>query len=192
MRHRRRRGDPPLEFAGLRTSRTPMTSVSPAVSPQAIAWTDDRRRVLFDDWLAGIAPRHGLRAETLCPASSDASFRRYFRIAGSGGSFIVMDAPPTHEDVKPFVHVAQLMLAAGLNAPAIVEQDPAQGFLLLGDLGSRLYLNELQAAVRSNDSATVARLMRDATAALIVWQRQVDPGTLPPYDEALLRREMQL
>lgn len=169
-----------------------MTSHPTAESPQAIAWADDRRRVQFEGWLAGIAPRHGLRPQTLCAASSDASFRRYFRIAGERGSFIVMDAPPAHEDVKPFVHVAELMLAAGLNAPSIVEQDTAQGFLLLGDLGSRLYLNELQAAVRAGDDATVSRLMRDATAALLVWQQRVAPATLPPYDEALLRREMQL
>jgi len=169
-----------------------MTSHSVTDSPQAIAWADDRRRVLFEGWLAGIAPRHGLRAETLCPASADASFRRYFRIAGERGSFIVMDAPPAHEDVKPFVHVAELARAAGLNAPAIVEQDAAQGFLLLDDLGSRLYLTELQAAVQGGDEATVTRLMRDATAALIVWQRRVDASGLPPYDEALLRREMQL
>jgi aminoglycoside/choline kinase family phosphotransferase len=169
-----------------------MTSPSVSDSPPAIAWADDRRRVLFEHWLEGIAPRHGLRPQTLCPASADASFRRYFRIAGERGSFIVMDAPPTHEDVQPFVHVAQLARAAGLNAPAIVEQDAAQGFLLLDDLGARLYLTELQAAVKGGDEATVTRLMRDATAALIVWQQRVDASTLPPYDEALLRREMQL
>jgi len=94
-------------------------TASPA-SSTAIHWADDARRRRFDDWLAAVAPRHGLQPETLCPASSDASFRRYFRIAGKGGSFIVMDAPPAHEDVRPFVHVAQLMLAAGLHAPAIV------------------------------------------------------------------------
>lgn len=169
-----------------------MTSPSVPDSPQPIAWADDRRRVLFEQWLDGIAPRHGLRARTLCPASADASFRRYFRIDGERGSFIVMDAPPTHEDVQPFVHVAQLARSAGLNAPAIVEQDAAQGFLLLEDLGSRLYLSELQSAVQRGDDATVTRLMRDATTALIVWQQRVDASTLPPYDEALLRREMQL
>jgi N-acetylmuramate 1-kinase len=169
-----------------------MTSHPVTDSPPAIAWADDRRRVSFEGWLDRIAPRHGLRAETLCPASADASFRRYFRIAGEHGSFIVMDAPPAHEDVKPFVDIAELARAAGLNAPAIVEQDAAQGFLLLADLGARLYLTELQSAVQRADDTTVTRLMRDATAALIVWQRQVDASSLPPYDEALLRREMQL
>ncbi len=166
-------------------------TATPASSP-AIHWADDARRQRFDDWLAAVSPRHGLQRETLCPASSDASFRRYFRIAGQGGSFIVMDAPPAHEDVRPFVHVAQLMLAAGLHAPAIVEQSVEQGFLLLGDLGQRLYLHELHAAVAAGDAAAVNRLMREAIAALLVWQQRVDASTLPPYDEALLRREMQL
>jgi len=167
-----------------------MTAIS--AFPSAIPWADETRRRHFDDWLAAVAPRHGLQPATLQPASSDASFRRYFRIAANAGSFIVMDAPPAHEDVRPFVHVAQLMLAAGLHAPAIVEQSVEQGFLLLGDLGRRLYLHELQAAVARGDTATVTRLMREAIAALLVWQQRVDPSSLPPYDEALLRREMQL
>src|SRR2546423_14109527 len=124
-----------------------MTAISASPSPATIPWADDTRRRHFEAWLAEVAPRHGLQPATLQPASSDASFRRYFRIAGNGGSFIVMDAPPAHEDVRPFVHVAQLMLAAGLHAPAIVEQNVEQGFLLLGDLGQRLYLQVLQSAV---------------------------------------------
>ncbi len=169
-----------------------MTSTPPADPGLVVLWPDESRHRLFDSWLAGIAARHGLRAETLRPASADASFRRYLRLDGDGASFIVMDAPPAHEDVRPFVHVAQLMHAAGLNAPAILEQDAEHGFLLLGDLGSRLYLQELQAAVHTGDSATINGLMRDATAALLVWQEKVDASSLPPYDDALLRREMQL
>ena len=169
-----------------------MTAIPTPTAERAIPWADEARHRRFDDWLAGIAPRHGLQPQSLCIASSDASFRRYFRIAGAGRSYIVMDAPPAHEDVRPFVHVAQLMHAAGLHAPAVVEQSVEQGFLLLGDLGQRLYLHELQAAVTAGDGATVTRLMRDAIQALLVWQREVDAGTLPPYDEALLRREMQL
>lgn len=171
-----------------------MTSTPPSSAPAApaITWADDTRRERFDRWLAAVGPRHGLQPSTLRPASSDASFRRYFRIAGSDASFIVMDAPPAHEDVRPFVHVAQLMLGAGLHAPAIVEQSIDEGFLLLSDLGSRLYLDELHAAVAAGDSQAVTRMMRDAISALLVWQQQVDASTLPPYDEVLLRREMQL
>jgi aminoglycoside/choline kinase family phosphotransferase len=168
-----------------------MTSAQPA-SPPAIHWDDDARRVLFEHWLAGVAPQHGLRAETLSPASSDASFRRYLRIEGNAGSFIVMDAPPAMEDVRPFVHVAELIAASGLNAPAILEQSPSEGFLLISDLGQRLYLGELQNAVASGDTLAVKQLMRDATTALITWQQRVDASTLPPYDEVLLRREMAL
>ena len=169
-----------------------MSSIPPADTTSKVHWADDDRRRIFDQWLAGVAPRHGLRADTLEPASADASFRRYLRVQGEGASFIVMDAPPIHEDVRPFVHVAKLMLAAGLNAPAIVEQDVENGFLLLGDLGNRLYLREFHEAVKAGDTAFVAKLMRDATAALITFQKLVDPSTLPPYDDALLRREMQL
>jgi aminoglycoside/choline kinase family phosphotransferase len=169
-----------------------MTATSIPNPAPSIQWTDDARRQRFEEWLAAVGPRHGLQPATLCPASSDASFRRYFRVAGHGGSFIVMDAPPTHEDVRPFVHVATLMLGAGLQAPVVLEQSVDQGFLLLGDLGTRLYLTELQSAVAAGDSALVTGLMRDAIAALLVWQQRVDATTLPPYDEALLRREMQL
>jgi aminoglycoside/choline kinase family phosphotransferase len=169
-----------------------MTSTPCAAPGTAVHWADEARHQLFDRWLAGIAPRHGLRCDTLRPASADASFRRYLRLDGTAASFIVMDAPPAHEDVRPFVHVAQLMLAAGLNAPQIVEQDAEHGFLLLGDLGLRLYLQELQAAAQAGDATTIAQLMRDATAALLAWQQKVDPSSLPPYDAALLRREMQL
>src|SRR5256885_12308134 len=114
MRHCRRRGATPLDFAGPRGARTPMNSTAPADSPPSIAWPDAARHALFDAWFAGIAARHGLRASTLCPASSDASFRRYLRVQGDQRSFIVMDAPPAHEDVRPFVHVAEMMLGAGL------------------------------------------------------------------------------
>jgi aminoglycoside/choline kinase family phosphotransferase len=172
--------------------RVPASTDTMNPTPDTIHWADATRRQHFDDWLAAVGPRHGLQPATLRPASADASFRRYFRVAGRDRSYIIMDAPPAHEDVRPFVHVAQLMLAAGLHAPAIVEQSAEQGFLLLGDLGGRLYLNELQSSVTAGDTATITRLMREAIAALHVWQQHVDASTLPPYDEAMLRREMQL
>ncbi len=157
-----------------------------------VTWADEVRRARFEAWLAHVGPRHDLRPETLTPASADASFRRYLRILGDSATFIVMDAPPAHEDVRPFLHVATLMRGAGLNAPQVLEQDVEEGFLLLGDLGSRLYLAELQAAVAAGDDANVRALMCDAMESLVTWQRLVDASSLPPYDEALLRREMQL
>ena len=140
-----------------------------------------------------MASAHGLVVATLRSASADASFRRYFRIdAASGASFIVMDAPPPLEDVRPFISVAALLQGAGLNAPRVVEQDVGHGFLLLTDLGAQLYLGVLQAAVISGDMQTADTLMRDATAALIQWQLRADASGLPAYDDALLRRELAL
>jgi hypothetical protein len=96
-----------------------------------------------------------------------------------------MDAPPGKEDVRPFIHVAALLRAAGLNAPEIIEADERQGFLLLSDLGRDTYLTVL------ND-ANAPQLFSDAIDALVRWQLASRPGELPPYDEALLRRELDL
>jgi len=143
----------------------------------------DSRRAALESWLA--AQLRGARF-SLTPASVDASFRRYFRAAlPDGRSYVVMDAPPDREDCRPFVHVARLLRAAGVHAPEVHAEDLAQGFLLLGDLGTQTYLQELNA-----DNA--ARLLGDATDALLRWQLATRPGELPPYDEALLRREMNL
>ena len=98
----------------------------------------DDRRALLERWLA--AQLSGARF-SLAPASEDASFRRYFRATLEDGStYVVMDAPPDKEDCRPFVHVAGLLAAAGVHAPRVHAQDLAAGFLLLGDLGTRIYL----------------------------------------------------
>ncbi len=145
----------------------------------------DERLVALRRWLAG--PLAGTQY-TLAPASADASFRRYFRITlADGRSFVTMDAPPDREDCRPFLHVAGLLRAAGLNAPRIHAQDLEQGFLLLDDLGPDTYLDAL-----NRDRELAPALMRDAIGALIQWQLATRPGELPPYDEALLRREMAL
>ncbi len=159
----------------------------------SITWHDEARRAAFERWLAEVSARRGLAPQSLRSASSDASFRRYFRIDGAAGaSFIVMDAPPPQEDVRPFVAVAALLHDAGLHAPQVLEQDAAQGFLLLTDLGSRLYLAELQEAVARGDLKHADALMRSALAALVLWQQRADASALPPYDDALLRRELAL
>jgi hypothetical protein len=168
--------------------------LTPFPSPAAvIAWSDPARADAFRAWLAEIGPRHAVVASTLRPASSDASFRRYFRAdRGDGGSVVVMDAPPPREDVRPFVHVAGLIAAAGLHAPRVLEADADRGFLLLDDLGDDLYLGALQQAQAAGDLALADRLMRDAIAALVVWQCKVPGDALPAYDDALLRRELEL
>jgi aminoglycoside/choline kinase family phosphotransferase len=155
----------------------------------AVIWADLERRAAFERWLAPLAEQHQLRPETLRLASADASFRRYLRIDGVGGAtFIVMDAPPPQEDVRPFVHVASLIELAGLHAPQVLAADVEQGFLLLTDLGSKLYLEALREATPQQADL----LMRDALRALVQWQVRVDASSLPPYDDALLQRELAL
>ena len=147
----------------------------------------DARRAALERWLAShLGSEFGDDRFSLTPASEDASFRRYFRVRGpEGRTLIAMDAPPDKEDCRPFVHVARLLREAGLNAPEVLAQDLAQGFLLLSDLGTRTYLQELGAG-------NAVQLFGDATEALVRWQLATRPGQLPPYDEALLRREMNL
>ncbi len=144
-------------------------------------------------WLDGVAGRHRLVPASLRAASSDASFRRYLRLDALGsGSLVVMDAPPPQEDVRPFIAVAKLIEAAGLHAPHVLEADVDHGFLLLTDLGSRLYLQALQTFVASGETTGADGLMRSAFATLRQWQLKVDASALPPYDDALLRRELAL
>ena len=167
-------------------------STPPKQTPAPIAWPDGARHAAFDRWLVDVSARHGLKAETVRTASADASFRRYFRIDGADASFVVMDAPPPLEDVRPFIAVAAQISRAGLNAPRVLEADAAQGFLLLTDLGTSLYLDDLQAAVATGDVAQVNALMRQAVSTLVSWQQRVDASDLPAYDEALLQRELAL
>ena len=127
----------------------------------------------------------GTEDYTLEPASSDASFRRYFRAIHNERHYIVMDAPPAHEDCAPFVQVSRLFQAAGANVPEVLAQDIAQGFLLLTDLGNTTYLSALNVGSAQN-------LYLDANAALIKIQLASRPGVLPEYDRALLTREMNL
>lgn len=166
---------------------------TPTADSTSIAWPDEARHELFTQWMGSVAARHALDAASLRPASADASFRRYFRVEGEAGrSFIVMDAPPPQEDVRPFVALAGMFQQAGLNAPRVLEQDVHHGFLLLSDLGSHLYLQALQEAKTQGDERRIAALMRDATSALVQWQTRADASHLPAYDDALLRRELAL
>ena len=162
------------------------------VSP-LIPWADPSRERAFNAWLRAVGEAHGLLPTSLRSASSDASFRRYFRIdTGNKHSFIVMDAPPPAEDVRPFIQVAAMLHGAGLNAPQVLAHDDAQGFLLLTDLGSELCLDTLLGAQARGDAAGADALMRDAIRALVQWQSRADARALPPYDDALLRRELAL
>ena len=126
---------------------------------------------------------------TLAPASADASFRRYFRATLSDGrNLIVMDAPPQHEDCRPFLHIAKLFEEAGAHVPHVYAQDLQQGSLLLSDLGSTTYLQ----ALCGGNINTACKLYNAATDALIKIQLISCENELPPYDETLLLREMRL
>jgi aminoglycoside/choline kinase family phosphotransferase len=168
----------------------PLPASEPTPSATAILWADPQRAAAFQNWLAGIGAAHGLRPETVRLASADASFRRYFRIdaTGSAASRIVMDAPPDKENSEPFVQVARLMAEAGVTAPQVLEWDRTHGFLLLDDLGRETMLDVIDPA-RPDASRP---LYDQAIDALIRWQLASRPGVLPPYDRALLERELAL
>ncbi|MDO1530165.1 phosphotransferase [Fulvimonas sp. R45] len=115
----------------------------------------------------------------LAPASSDASFRSYWRTRHDGRSWIVMDSPPAREDPRPWLAIGARLAAAGLHVPEVRAQDLEQGFLLIEDLGSRLYLDAL-------DDASADRLYGDAIDALLVMQTRVACDDLPPFDRTVL------
>ena len=154
-----------------------------------VPWPDAVRGAAFERWLSGIADTQGLRTGSVRVASADASFRRYLRVdTRQGGTRIIMDAPPAHENCVPFVHVAALMHGAGLNAPEVLAWDQPLGFMLLSDLGARTMIEAVDA-----DNPMANRPLYDAALdVLLPWQQASRPGELPLYDEALLRRELAL
>ncbi|ABA76868.1 phosphotransferase [Pseudomonas fluorescens] len=143
-------------------------------------WLDEQLATLFADQGWGAVP-----PATLTAASSDASFRRYFRWEGAGRSFVVMDAPPPQENCKPFVDIAFLLAKSGINVPKIYAEDLERGFLLLNDLGNKTYLDVI-------DSENADALFSDALQALLAFQQLPMVAPLPSYDVALLRRELEL
>ena len=146
----------------------------------------DARLAALKAWTSGIVAVAGSEP---VPASADASFRRYFRLQSEAISFIAMDAPPAQEDCLPFVRIAGYLEAMRLNAPRIIEANLDEGFLLLSDLGSRQYLEELQ-----RDASRAPVLYGDAIRALETMQRRgtAYQGLLLPYSDELLRFEVSL
>jgi aminoglycoside/choline kinase family phosphotransferase len=145
----------------------------------------DSRLELLTRW---VTDDLGFSAGRIEPASGDASFRRYFRLTRGTETYIVMDAPPDKEALGTFVSVAQTLKGIGLNVPVVLARHVRHGLLLLSDLGTRQYLDDL-AAEREVD-----RLYADALGALITLQTRgrAAARALPPYDRALLMREMEL
>ena len=143
-------------------------------------WLDEQLATLFSMQGWGAVP-----PATLTAASSDASFRRYFRWEGEGRSFVVMDAPPPQENCKPFVDIADFLRTCLINVPKIYAQDLDRGFLLLNDLGNKTFLDVI-------NSSNADELFKDAIEALLAFQQLPMTEPLPSYDVALLRRELEL
>lgn len=141
-----------------------------------------QRQRQLTEWLLSLYPNEKF---SIAPASADASFRRYFRASFADRTLIVMDAPPQHEDCQPFLHVGKLFEESGAHVPHVYAQDLAQGFLLLSDLGAATYLDALK-------QGNAGQLYAAATDALIKIQLASRENELPRYDEALLRRELNL
>jgi aminoglycoside/choline kinase family phosphotransferase len=149
----------------------------------------DARLALLTDWLATLDL---VDAGSRRPASSDASFRRYFRLDvlpamrdKLGDTLVAMDAPPERENVPAFIHVDGLLRDAGVTVPAIVARDVERGFLLLSDLGTTTYMQRMDA-----DNAPF--MYSDAIDALLKFQLASQPGVLPEFDRAFALRELNL
>ena len=167
---------------------TPVAPSPVATAFKSVAWAEPEREAAFNRWVTRLTATQPLHMNTLQLASTDASFRRYLRVDSPAGTRIVMDAPPAHENCRPFVDVAALMAGAGLNVPQVLAWDEPNGFMLLSDLGHQTMM---QVISRDDPPANFALYM-DAVDALIAWQLASKPGVLPPYDETLLRRELEL
>jgi aminoglycoside/choline kinase family phosphotransferase len=167
----------------------PSTSAPSPTAPDSISWTDPARQSVFERWLRGLEHSQGLLPASLRIASADASFRRYLRLDTiQGDSRIVMDAPPDKENSEPFVRIADLMKSAGLNAPEVLDWDEAHGFMLLSDLGDATMMS----AIDPERPQANHGLYMQAVDTLVQWQLASRPGVLPPYDAALLNRELGL
>ena len=163
--------------------------MSQPVTDRTVTWSSPERESLFGRWLDALTPSQSLLPHSLRIASADASFRRYLRIdTAAGDTRIVMDAPPDKENCQPFVQVAGLMQAAGLRAPQVLDWQREDGFMLLTDLGDQTMMSAIDA---DNPPANQA-LYLQAVDTLVQWQQASRLGELPPYDEALLRRELSL
>ncbi len=141
----------------------------------------DPRFDALQQWLNSLPDIHAIAIE---PASSDASFRRYFRITEKNRTIIAMDAPPEKEDIEPFIDIARRLQNQGVHVPRIIAINNDQGYLLLEDLGDMDYLDSLK-------ETNADKLYRDAIDSLLCIQ-SADTTDLPEYDQDLLLEEMDL
>lgn len=169
----------------------PITEAPTSLAPKPVPWADAGREQHFVAWLQSVQARFGIVPGSVRLASADASFRRYLRLdshhSTHGPTLIVMDAPPDKEDSAPFVKVAGLLQQAGIHCPQVLDWNQAQGFMLLSDLGEQTMMQRIDPA-----APPPLEVYLQAVDSLIAWQKASQPGVLPPYDHALLRREMDL
>jgi aminoglycoside/choline kinase family phosphotransferase len=170
---------------------------TPSTLQATVSWADPSRENDFQNWLKNVSTAHHLLPATLRSASADASFRRYFRIDrqnsdSTSASVIIMDAPPAQENSQAFVDIARLMAQAGLQVPDILAWDATHGFMLLTDLGAKTMMEVINPQLSDELAEPNFDLYMQAVDTLIDWQLASKPGVLPPYDEALLRRELAL
>jgi hypothetical protein len=179
------------------SARSPESSISTSFAVAASAidlqvlWAQADRQAAFAQWSAALQQRFALNLQSLRLASADASFRRYLRLDSThpayGPSLIVMDAPPDKEDSAPFVKVAALMQQASIHCPQVLDWNEEAGFMLLTDLGDQTMMQRMDPL-----GPPPLDVYLSAVDTLITWQKASRPGVLPPYDHALLRREMDL
>jgi len=156
-------------------------------TPHAPHWQDPVRESAFTAWFTRVCDDHHLQPSTLRAASSDTSFRRYFRadIDGGRGSLVIMDAPPALEDCAGYVRMARLLHEAGLHVPTIRDWDETNGFMLLSDLGPTTYLDRMRADPPATDA-----LCEQASESLVRLQGIAKPAWLPDYDAERIRMEL--
>ena len=134
--------------------------------------------------------QHGWAAAERVALPADASFRRYVRLKQAGRSVLLMDAPPRHEDVAPFVRIARHLVGLGLSAPRVLAQDAAHGYLLLEDFGDDTYSRLIA------EGAAEEPLYRLAVDVLLHLHRIESAAVLPPgiadYDGPRLLAEAAL
>ncbi|WP_343347268.1 phosphotransferase [Sphingomicrobium sp. XHP0239] len=130
----------------------------------------------------------GWEGAAISPLAGDASFRRYFRVDHPDhGRAVLMDAPPEHEDSRPFIAIAEHLDAQGLRAPRILARDLDAGLLLLEDFGDRRV-----SPVLADGAADEEHVYREAVDTLVALGERPVPGFVEPYDEAVLTREVEL
>lgn len=146
------------------------------------------RLTALQQWLSDLPPALDLKPESMTPASSDASFRRYFRVNSGTRTLIVMDAPPPQENCAPFVDVTDRLAQATVTVPQIMACDLEQGFMLLTDLGRDTYYDRIQKGLQDSE---LQSFYRQALAMLVKIQQARHEG-LAAFDSARLTQELQL